>query len=364
MTIHNGRPAWPNHEIPEHPEPYPYVFMGFELARATEAAALAAGRYVGLGLPQQADEEASTSLLKELGWLPCQGYVIGHGHREREVQNPDNPELWVGTGSGPEMDVVYAAVDGTNLLAQGRPGAVSVICATPRDQMWLPRSALNMQKIVVDRRVAKALVPECLDAPPGWVLALVARELDKDISDLVVWVLDRPRHTNLVSQIRLAGARAQIRIDGDIAGALLAGNPDSRVDVLMGVGGAVEGLLAAAGVKAMGGAMVTRLAPRDEEERRMVLDEGHDLQTIQALDDLVKTNDIYFAATGITDGELIRGVTFTGRLAKTHSLILGEGGVKRFVQSEHPMRGGRSIAMQDSHTVRAADPETVSVPRL
>lgn len=315
-----------------------HINLGFELVRATEMTALASGRYVGLGLRNRADEVATATMHRELAKIPFNGFLVGSAHKGLRHLDPFAETLQIGSGEGPPMDVAYDAVDGANLLAQGRPGAISVISATPRHTLWSPEPALYMQKIVVDRRVARALVPECLNAPPGWVLALVARELGKDISDLVVFVLDRPRHMNLLVEIRQAGARAQIRFDGDVAGALQAGNPDSRVDVLMGTGGAVEGLIAASGVKALGGAIVARLAPQSTEERSEILEAGHDLDRILTTDDLVQSDQIFFASTGITDGEILRGVNYARQRAYSHSLIIrGESGILRYVQTEHPM---------------------------
>lgn len=314
-----------------------HINLGFDLVRATEMASLAAGRFVGLGLRNQVDNLATETLLEELNKVHFKGLVLSRAHRGLETPNID--AMPVGNGEGPAMDVVYDAVDGLNLLSQGRPGAISVICAAPHHTLWSPDPALYMQKIVVDRRVGKALVPECLDAPPGWVLALVARELGKDIRDLVVFVLDKPRHMNLLGEIRQAGARAQIRFDGDVAGALLAGTPNSPIDVLMGIGGAIEGLIAAVGVKALGGAMVSRLAPQSSEEREGNMSAGHDLDQIHTTSSLIKSDQIFFAATGITNGDILQGVRYAGNRAHSHSLIIrGESGITRYVNTEHPVR--------------------------
>lgn len=316
-----------------------HINLGFDLVRATETASLAAGRFVGLGLRREADRVANETLLDALDRVPFQGHVLSRAHKGLEPIT--ETRLPVGSGQGPSMDVVFDAVDGLNLLSQGRPGAISVVCAAPHDTMWCPDPALYMQKIVVDRRVANALVPECLDAPPGWVLALVARALGKEIQDLVVFVLDRPRHLSLLDEIRRAGARAQVRFDGDVGGALLAGSPGTHVDILMGIGGAIEGLIAAVGVKALGGAMIARLAPQSQEEREELLAAGHDLARIHSTDSLIKSNQIFFAATGVTNGEVLRGVRYAGTRAHSHSLIIrGESGITRFVQTEHPTRRG------------------------
>ena len=314
-----------------------HVNLGFDLVRATEAAALAAGRYIGLGLGAEADRVASQTMLQELNRVPFEGHIVGRAHRNLEKSPAASLDAPIGTGKGPSMDVVYDVVDGINLLSEGRAGAISVISAVPRHTMWNPEPALYMQKIVVDRRMGRALVPECLDAPPGWVLALVARELGKSISDLVVFVLDRPRHTHLLSEIRQAGARAQIRSEGDIAGALLASQLDSPIDVLMGIGGAIEGLIAAVGVRALGGTMVARLTPQSQTERDEIIAAGHDLGRVHTTNDLVQSDAIFFAATGVTSGQVLRGVSYAGQRAYSHSLIIrGESGITRYVQTEHP----------------------------
>jgi fructose-1,6-bisphosphatase II len=193
-----------------------------------------------------------------------------------------------------------------------------------------------MNKIVVNRVAAGSLVPEVMDAPAAWTLALVARVKKKEVRDLVVFVLDRPRHRDLIEEIRTAGARVMLRSDGDIAGAMMAASPDGRVDILMGVGGVPEGLIAACAVKALGGAMLGRLAPQNEEEREAVEAAGLDIRQIVSSDELVTTNEIYFAATGVTDGPLLEGVTYSGRHAETHSLILrGSTRSRRFIHTEH-----------------------------
>ncbi len=193
-----------------------------------------------------------------------------------------------------------------------------------------------MNKLVVSREAAEALVPEVMDAPAAWTLALVARVKKKEVRDLVVFVLDRPRHRDLIAEIRMAGARVMLRSDGDIAGALMAASPNGRVDILMGIGGVPEGLIAACAVKALGGAMLGRLAPQQEKERVAVDAAGLDCKRIVTVNELVSADDIYFAATGITDGPLLQGVSYHGRQAETNSLILrGETHSRRFIQAEH-----------------------------
>ncbi len=189
---------------------------------------------------------------------------------------------------------------------------------------------------MVDRNVGQALVPECLDAPAAWTLALVARIKNKDIRDLVVFVLDRPRHYDLIEEIRMAGARVSLHNEGDIAGAILAAIPDNRIDVLMGVGGVAEGLTAACAIKALGGHMLGRLAPQSVQEHEAVIQAGLDLERVFCQDDLVTGNEIFFAATGITDGALLEGVSYARSEASTHSLVLrSETHTRRVLRTHH-----------------------------
>jgi fructose-1,6-bisphosphatase II len=242
----------------------------------------------------------------------------------------------VGTGKGPHLDVVVDPVDGRTMLAQGRSGAVSVAAVAPHGALWAPRPAVYMEKLVVNHAAADALAPECMDAPAAWTLALVARAKGKHVRDLVVFVLDRPRHAELIEEIRTAGARVWLRGDGDISGALLAAMPNGRVDVLMGVGGAPEGVIAACAVKALRGAMLMRPAPQSAIERAAIADSGIDPKRILTGSELIRGDSIFFAATGITDGPLLEGVRYHRDRAETHSLILrGETGTRRNLQAEH-----------------------------
>jgi fructose-1,6-bisphosphatase II len=193
-----------------------------------------------------------------------------------------------------------------------------------------------MEKLVVNRSAAGALMPECLDAPAAWILALIARAKQKKIRDLVVFVLDRPRHADLIEEIRTAGTRVMLRGDGDISGALMAASSDGIVDALMGIGGAPEGVIAACAVKSSGGAMLVRLTPQSEAEHARVLEAGLDPHRILSCNELVTSDQVFFAATGITDGPMLAGVRYHGDRAETHSLILrGETGTRRIMQAEH-----------------------------
>jgi fructose-1,6-bisphosphatase II len=235
-------------------------------------------------------------------------------------------------------------VDGRRLLAAGQPGAISVAAVAPRGSMWTGSAAVYMEKIVVDQEVGEILVPECLDAPAAWTLSLVARRKGKEVKDLTVFVLDRPRHLPLIEEIRSVGARVMLNRDGDIAGALLAASVTGKADLLMGIGGVEEGLIAACGVKALGGAMLGRLAPQSEAERDAVQAAGLPLSQVLTCDDIISSDEIFFAATGITDGSLLEGVRYRGNWAETYSLVLrGETRTRRHIQAEHLIAPGRTL---------------------
>jgi len=242
-----------------------------------------------------------------------------------------------GTSSGEAMDVVLDAIDGVRILARSHSDAISVIGAAPRGAMLSLYPANYMEKIIVDHEAASALVPECMNAPAAWTLALVARVKKKSVRDLVVFVLDRPRHQNLIQEIRAAGARILLRSDGDVAGAL-ATITHARADILMGIGGVPEGLITACAVKSMGGAMLCRLAPQSDEEHARVLEAGLDTQKIYTCDDLIASDEIFIAATGITDGAVLSGVHYHGDDGHTESLVLRcQTGSLRIIQSRHKL---------------------------
>ena len=202
--------------------------------------------------------------------------------------------------------------------------------------MWSPSHAVYMEKIIVDQQAAEALVYECMDAPAAWTLALVARVKRKKISDLVVFVLERPRHQDLIDEIRSTGARIMLQPQGDITGALMAASPDVNVDLLMGIGGISEGVISACAIKSLKGAMLGRLAPQTPEERAAVAESGLDTRQILTCDELVSGEDIYFAATGITDGALLSGIRYHGYIAETESLVIRcKTGTKRLIHAEH-----------------------------
>src|SRR6266545_1080421 len=309
---------------------------GLDLVRVTEAAARAAGRWMGLGKRDDADMDAIGAMATAFSTLDIAGHIVVGEEGKFGVHSALESGRAVGTGAGPAMDVVVDPIDGRNLLAQGHPGAIAVAALAPRGAMWSPPGAVYMEKIVVGRATASALVAECMGAPAAWTLALIARTTQKQIRDLVVFVLDRPRHAALVEEIRQAGARVMLRTDGDIAGALMAASPGSGVDVLLGIGGVPEGVIAACAVKALGGAMLGRLAPQSEAERAAIADAGLNLRQILSSHELIAGEQVFFAATGITDGPLLTGVRYHGERAETHSLILrADTGSRRVMYAEH-----------------------------
>jgi fructose-1,6-bisphosphatase II len=311
--------------------------IGLELVRVTETTALAAGRWVGLGSVADAHRAATVAMVGMLSTVDIDGrIVIGEENRLGE-QSQLESGMFVGSSLGATVDVVLDPIDGTALVVKGYPGAISVVGVAEKGTMWKPPTgAAYMSKIVVDREAAHALVPECLHAPAGWTLALVARVKKKPVRDLTVLVLDRPRHADLINEIRAAGARVLLRSDGDAEGALVAATPNTGADILMGVGGVPEGVIAACAVKALGGAMVACLAPQSDEEREMIQAANFDLRQILTADEIVTGEDVYFAATGITDSVLLSPVRYNGRLAETDSLLLRTATrTRRFIHAEH-----------------------------
>lgn len=306
--------------------------LALEFARVTEAAALAAARWMGLGDKNAADEAAVTAMRAVFDTVHIDGVVvIGEGEMD------EAPMLYigekVGTGDPPAVDVAVDPLEGTNLVAKGLPGAMAVVAVAPRGCL-LHAPDMYMEKIAVGPKARGCI---SLDAPVTENLRAVAAALNKEVRDLTVVILDRPRHARIIEEIRRAGARIQLISDGDVAPAVATAFEESGIDLMIGTGGAPEGVLAAAALKALGGELQGRLVPSDpaEEERaaRMGLKDPRQLLT---LDDLVKTDDVIFAATGITTGSLLRGVRFTAGGAVTHTLVLrGRTGTLRLIEARH-----------------------------
>ena len=311
--------------------------IGLDLIRVTEAAALAAGRWIGSGNFDAAHAAATDAMFNMLAALQIDGCIAIGEDRLMDGVAPLCQGATFGPGLTP-FDLAVDPIDGTRLLVEGKPGAISVVAIAPRHSIRSIAPADYLDKIVVDRDGAAVLVPECLDAPAAWTLALIARAKKKAVRDLVVIVLQRMRHHDLIEEIRATGARILLREEGDAEGALVAATPDSGVDVLMGVGGAAQGGLAACAVRALRGAMLARVAPQTAEERAAVDQAGGLARRVLTVEDLVASDDVLFAATGITDTSLLPGIAYRGSHAETHSLLIrAKTRTRRFIQAEHSL---------------------------
>ena len=306
--------------------------LALELVRVTEAAALAAGRWMGRGDKIAGDQAAVDAMRLIMGTVDMDGViVIGEGEKD-EAPMLYNGEV-VGTGDGPKVDVAVDPVDGTRLLSLGRPNSVAVVGVAERGTMFDPGPVFYMDKIAVGRAAASAID---ITASVEKNLREIARATRKDMDDLTVVVLDRPRHEDLIRQIRATGARIRMITDGDVAGAIMAAVDNTGVDVLMGIGGTPEGVIGACALKCLGGAMQGRLAPRNAEERERAVAAGYDVNQVLTTDTLVSGEDVFFAATGITDGELLRGVSYYGTGATTYSMVMrSRSGTVRIIEARH-----------------------------
>ena len=308
--------------------------LAMELVRVTESASIAAGRWVGRGDKNTADGAAVAAMREMISTVAMNGVVvIGEGEKDNAPMLYNGER--VGDGAGAEVDVAVDPIDGTTLTAKGMPNAVSVMAVAQRGSMYDPSAVFYMEKIAVGRQAKDAID---IAASTGDNVRNVAAALDKDVEDLTVVVLDRPRHDQLVKEIREAGARIRFISDGDVAGAIMAARPTSGIDMLMGIGGTPEGIIAACAMKCMGGAIQGRLWPQDDAERAKAEEAGHDLSRVLTTDELV-TGDCYFVATGITDGELLDGVRYHGGGAETHSLVMrSASGTIREVVGHHQLQ--------------------------
>jgi len=308
--------------------------LALELVRVTEAAALAAGRFMGRGDTEGGDRAAVDAMRLVLNSVEMDGIVvIGEGEKD-EAPMLFNGEA-LGTGREPKVDIAVDPIDGTRLLALGKGNSLATVALADRGSMFNPGPIVYMNKIAVGPE-AKGSID--IEAPPAVNLRSVARALGKDVRDLTVVVLERPRHDKLVADIRTAGARIRLITDGDVAGSLMTAWPDSGIDILMGVGGTPEGVLSACALKAMGGEIQGRLVSRSEDETTRAQALGYNLAQVLTIDDLVRSNNVFFAATGITDGELLDGVQYYGDGARTHSLVMrSKSGTVRTLQATHSM---------------------------
>lgn len=308
--------------------------LALDLVRVTEAGAMAAGRWVGRGDKNGADGVAVNAMRSLINTVTMDGVVvIGEGEKD-EAPMLFNGEQ-VGDGSGAECDVAVDPIDGTTLCAKGMPNAISVMAVAPRGSMYDPSAVFYMEKLVTGPEAADRVD---IRLPVAENIAIVAQAKGVSNSDVTVCVLDRPRHADLVQQIRDAGARIKFISDGDVAGAIVAARPDTGVDLLVGTGGTPEGIITACAIKALGGVIQGRLAPTDDDERQRALDAGHDLDRVLLTDDLVVADDCFFVATGITDGELLDGVRYAKGKAFTESLVMrSRSGTIRKITSEHQL---------------------------
>ena len=323
--------------------------LTLELVRATEAAAMAAVRFLGRGDDDEVDGAAVDAMRPVLGTIGMRGViVIGEG------ENDDTPMLYagehVGSGSGPLVDIAVDPVDGAGLTAKSLPNAMSLIAVADRGAMFDPGPCLYMDKLVVGPELVDAVD---FAAPIEDTLASIGRARGVGVDEVTVALLDRPRHAELITRIRAVGARIKLLIDGDVAGALMALQPESDVDVLVGVGGTPEGVIAACAVRCLGGAMFGRLAPRGEAEKSRARSLGYNLDRVLTTDTLVRGGNAYFVATGITDGEILRGVRHAPDLAITQTLSMrSRSGAVRTIETKH--------RLSTSTLFRPADPDRSS----
>jgi fructose-1,6-bisphosphatase II len=306
--------------------------LALELVRVTEAAALAAARLIGMGDKEAADQAAVDGMRHILDTVHMDGVVvIGEGEKD-EAPMLFNGEH-IGDGEGPSVDIAVDPLEGTRLTALGMPSAVAVIALSPRGTMFDPGPCVYMEKMAAGADIADLLD---LDRPLADTLGLIAERRRSDIRDIMVVVLDRPRHEEGIRAIREAGARVRLIADGDVSAALLAASDRSPVSLLWGIGGTPEGVISAAAIKATGGALVGRLWPRDEDERRAALEAGYDLDRVLDHDDLVRSDDCFFSATGVTDGDVLQGVRYQGETATTESIVMrSRTGTVRRVHARH-----------------------------
>lgn len=306
--------------------------LALELARVTEAAALAAGRFMGRGDKEAADEAAVNAMRIVLQTVDMNGIiVIGEGEKDNApmLYNGEN----VGNGMAPDVDVAVDPIDGTRPLAFGRSNSLATVAIAPRGTMFDPGPFVYMNKLAVGPE-SKGVIN--IEKSITENLQAIAKAKGKDIEDLTTIILDRPRHSEMITEIRRCGARIRMLPDGDVAAALMTAWHDSGVDVLLGVGGTPEGVIAACALRAMGGEIQGKLYARDEDELRRGREAGYDFDKVITMDDLVSSEDVFFAATGITDGELLQGVRYFGDGASTDSLVVrGLTGTVRRINATH-----------------------------
>ncbi len=306
--------------------------LGMDLVRCTEAAALRAARFMGRGDKNAADQAAVDAMRFALDAVPMDGVVvIGEGEKD------EAPMLYigekVGTGDPPEVDVAVDPVEGTTLLAEGMPGAIAVVAIAERGSLYHWTGIAYMDKLAVGPQARGAID---INAPVAENIRNVARALKKEVEDITVVVLDRPRHKELIRQIRETGARIKLILHGDVSAGIMTAIEDPPADMLMGIGGAPEAVITACAMKCLGGEIQCKLWPRNDDERALAAASGIDLERVYRTSDLVRSENVFFAATGITDGEFLRGVRYFSGGARTHSVVMRAiSGTVRFIESRH-----------------------------
>jgi fructose-1,6-bisphosphatase II len=306
--------------------------LALDLVRVTEAAAMAAGRWVGRGDKERGDGAAVDAMRRLINSVPMRGVVvIGEGEKDNAPMLFNGES--VGDGTGAEVDVAVDPIDGTTLMAKGMPNAIAVLAVTERGAMFDPSAVFYMEKLAVGPDAADVID---INAPIADNLHRIAKAKRGGVSDVTVCILDRPRHEKLVEDVRHTGARIRFISDGDVAGAISAAREGSEVDVLVGIGGTPEGIIAASALKCLGGAMQAKLWPRDAAEREKALAAGHDLDRVLTIDDLVTGDNVFFCATGVTSGDLLKGVQYRSNGAHTQSIVMrSKSGTTRVIDSYH-----------------------------
>jgi fructose-1,6-bisphosphatase II len=335
------------HHLPselEVPSEAPDRNLALELVRVTEAAAMAAGRWVGRGEKNGADGAAVRAMRTLVHTVSMNGVVvIGEGEKD-EAPMLFNGER-VGDGTGPECDIAVDPIDGTTLTAKGMPNAIAVLAAADRGSMFDPSAVFYMDKLVTGPEAADFVD---INAPVSVNIRRVAKAKRSTPEDVTVVILDRPRHEGIIKEIRDAGARIKLISDGDVAGSIYALREGTGVDMLLGIGGTPEGIISACAVKCLGGTIQGKLWPKDDEERQRAIDAGHDLDRVLTTDDLVSGENVFFVATGITDGELLRGVRYRSEIASTDSIVMrSKSGTVRRISSEHRLSKLRAYSAID-----------------
>ncbi len=336
--------------------------LAMELVRVTEAAAMAAGRWVGRGDKKGGDGAAVDAMRQLIGSVTMRGVVvIGEGEKDEAPMLFNGEE--VGNGEGPWCDVAVDPIDGTTLMSKGMPNALAVLAVAERGAMFDPSAVFYMEKLAVGPEGADAID---ITVPLAENIRRVAAAKDIDVGDVTVCILDRPRHDEVVKEIRSTGARIHFISDGDVAGAISAARPNTGVDLLYGIGGTPEGIITAAALKCMGGAIQARLWPTSDDERAKVADAGHDLDRVLTTDDLVSGDNVFFCATGVTDGDLLRGVRYRAGGATTQSIVMrSKSGTVRMIDGYHRLTKLREYASVDfDFPGGAADPNDSVPPPL